>query len=85
MDMGDGGRDFYEVFSPEIRDTPLFHGLDEILRKIEFHCGLAYGTLSHMSETTKTASEIITSQQRSYSTVKDIQTCLLYTSDAADE
>lgn len=74
MDMGDGGRDFYEVFSPEIRDTPLFHGLDEILRKIEFHCGLAYGTLSHMSETTKTASEIITSQQRSYSTVKDIQT-----------
>lgn len=73
MDMGDGGKDFYEVFSPEIRDSSLFHGLDEIVRKIEFQCGLAYGSLSHMEQTAKTAAEITTSQQRSYSTVKDMQ------------
>lgn len=73
MDMGDDGKDFYEVFSPEIRDSSLFRGLDEIVRKIEFQCGLAYGSLSHMEQTAKTAAEITTSQQRSYSTVKDIQ------------
>ena len=73
LDMGDGGRDFYEVFSPQIRDSSLFNGLNGIIRKIEFLCGLAYGTLSDMEFTAKTATEINTSQQRSYSTVKDIQ------------
>ena len=73
LDMGDGGRDFYEVFSPDIRDSSLFNGLNGILKKIEFLCGLAYGTLSDMEFTAKTATEINTSQQRSYSTVKDIQ------------
>lgn len=74
LDMGDGGRDFYEVFSPQIRDSSLFNGLNGIIKKIEFLCGLAYGTLSDMEFTAKTATEINTSQQRSYSTVKDIQT-----------
>ena len=73
MDMGDGGRDFYEVFSPNIRDSSLFNGLNGIIKKIEFLCGLAYGTISDMEFTAKTATEINTSQQRSYSTVKDIQ------------
>ena len=73
LDMGDGGRDFYEVFSPQIRDSSLFNGLNGIIKKIEFLCGLAYGTLSDMEFTAKTATEINTSQQRSYSTVKDIQ------------
>ena len=66
----------FEVFSPAIRDTSLFNGLNEILRKIEFNCGLAYGTLSNAQETEKTATEIINSKQRSYSTVKDIQNAL---------
>ena len=73
LDMGDGGRDFYEVFSPQIRDSSLFNGLNGIIKKIEFLCGLAYGTISDMEFTAKTATEINTSQQRSYSTVKDIQ------------
>ena len=70
LDNKDG---FYQVFSPQIRDTSLFNGLNEILRKIEFTCGLAYGTLSKMVEVAKTATEIQMSQQRSYSTVVDIQ------------
>ncbi|WP_105300921.1 phage portal protein [Anaerococcus marasmi] len=73
LDMGDGGRDFYEVFSPDIRDSSLFNGLNEILKRIEFLCGLANGTLSDVEFTAKTATEIKTSQQRSHSTVKDIQ------------
>ena len=66
----------FEAFSPAIRDTSLFNGLNEILRKIEFNCGLAYGTLSNAQDTDKTATEIINSKQRSYATVKDIQNVL---------
>ena len=65
--------DFYNVFSPNIRDISLFNGLNEILRQIEFICGLAYGTFSKNTETEKTATEIKASKQRSFSTVKDIQ------------
>ena len=64
---------FYKVFSPQIRDISLFNGLNNILRKIEFICGLAYGTLSDVNDTEKTAEEIKASKQRSFSTVKDIQ------------
>lgn len=62
-----------ETFSPEIRDTSLFNGLNQLLRRIEFSCGLAYGTLSDINETDKTATEVKASKQRSYATVSDIQ------------
>ncbi|OSA95622.1 UNVERIFIED_ORG: phage capsid protein [Clostridium botulinum] len=62
-----------EVFSPSIRDTSLFNGLNNLLRRIEFNTGLAYGTLSDVQETDKTAEEIKSSKQRSYASVKKIQ------------
>lgn len=65
-----------KTFSPEIRDSSLFNGLNNLLRRIEFNCGLAYGTLSDINDTDKTATEIKASKQRSYSTVKDIQKSL---------
>ncbi|CEK35449.1 bacteriophage portal protein, SPP1 Gp6-like protein,phage portal protein, putative, A118 family,Phage portal protein, SPP1 Gp6-like [[Clostridium] sordellii] len=65
-----------DTFSPGIRDENLFNGLNNILRRIEFNCGLAYGTLSDINDVSKTATEIKTSKQRSYSTVKDIQKSL---------
>ena len=37
---------FYNVFSPEIRDSAQFNYFNRILQRIEFNCGLAYGTLS---------------------------------------
>lgn len=70
LDQRDG---FYEVFSPEIRDSSLFNGLNKILRRIEFAVGLAYGTISEVDEVEKSATEIKASKQRSYSTVVDIQ------------
>ena len=73
LDQKDG---FYEVFNPDIRDESLFNGLNKILMKIEFLCGLAYGTLSDVQIVTKTAEEIKASKQRSYSTVVDIQKAL---------
>ncbi len=50
--------------------------MNNLLRRIEFNCGLAYGTLSDVNDVSKTATEIKTSKQRSYSTVKDIQKSL---------
>ena len=74
----DGGQgDLYKVFSPEIRDTSLFNGLDKFLKRIEFACCLSYGSISDPKETVeKTAEEIRTSKQRSYAAVRDIQTAL---------
>lgn len=70
------GKQLLDTFSPNIRDTNLFNGLNNLLRRIEFNCGLAYGTLSDINDVSKTATEIKTSKQRSYSTVKDIQKSL---------
>lgn len=66
----------WNIYSPEIRDSSLFNGLNELLRQAEFLCGLSYGTLSKETETAKTATEIKASKQRMYQTVKDIQKSL---------
>lgn len=71
--LGFDNEEMYKVYSPNIRDVSLFNGLNQLLRKIEFKCGLAYGVLSDAQESDKTAEEIKSSKQRSYSTVKDIQ------------
>ena len=77
--MGNGiadhttGKPLFNVYSPDIRDQSFFNGYNRIIQKVEFNCGLAYGTLSDPQSVEKTAEEIKTSKQRSYSTVKDIQ------------
>ena len=76
LDIDKKDESFYSVFNPEIRDTSYFNGLNKLLQRIEFNCGLAYGTLSDVQETAKTATEIKTSKQRSYATVTDIQKSL---------
>ncbi|MDE5752937.1 MAG: phage portal protein [Oscillospiraceae bacterium] len=65
--------DFYNVFSPDIRDSAQFNYFNRILQRIEFNCGLAYGTLSDPQTVEKTAEEIKTSKQRSYTQVSAIQ------------
>ena len=72
-DIQTTGQPFIETFSPDIRDTSLFNGLNRIFQRIEFNCGLAYGTLSDISTVEKTAEEIKTSKQRSYTNVCAIQ------------
>lgn len=64
---------FYNIFSPEIRDSSYFNYFNRILQRIEFNCGLAYGTLSDPQTVDKTAEEIKTSKQRSYTHVSAIQ------------
>lgn len=67
---------FFKEWTPTLREAELVAGLDDILRKIEFNTGLAYGTLSNVQTTDKTAEEIKASKQRSYSTVSEIQKSL---------
>lgn len=69
----------YEVFSPAIRDESYARGIDKILRKIEFNCSLAYGTISDPQNVDKTAEEIRSSKQRSYAAVSDMQQSLQVT------
>lgn len=68
--------DFFREWSPELREEELAKGLNRILRQVEFNCGFAYGTLSEVSDTEKTAEEIRASKQRSYATVSDNQKAL---------
>lgn len=69
----DANAGFLKEFSPAIRDESLFHGLNEFMRKIEFLCGLAYGTLSDPNDVAHTATEIKLSKQRSYTAVSAMQ------------
>lgn len=70
------GKTLFEVFAPTLRDESYRRGLDAMLKRIEFQCGLAYGTLSDPQNVDKTAEEIRNSKQRSYTTVKDLQRAL---------
>lgn len=64
---------FLKEFAPEIRDSSLFNGLNKLFRKIEFLCGLAYGTISEVNDIERTATEIKASKQRSYTTIAKMQ------------
>ena len=66
----------FNTFSPEIRDASYFNALNQILRRIEDGCGLAYGTISQVDDVEKTAEEIKLSKQRSFDRVHDMQEAL---------
>ena len=68
--------DSIQTFSPAIRDESLFNGLNHILQRIEFNVGLAYGTLSNPTDIEKTAEEIRSSKQRSFTQVSKMQSAL---------
>jgi A118 family predicted phage portal protein len=84
--IGEDG--FFHEFTPEFRNAAIQSGLDAILKKIEYTCGLAYGTISDPQTVDKTATEIVSSKQRTFSTIKDMRkavtaclTQLLYAMD----
>lgn len=71
-----GEQTLFNVFAPALRDESYLRGLDSALKRIEFQCGLAYGTLSDPQNVDKTATEVLASKQRSYATVRSIQHAL---------
>ncbi len=74
LDTGEDG--FYKEFSPDLRDEGFIRGQNKIKQEIEFQSNLAYGTLSDPNVEDKTATEIKTSKQRSYSAVSQMQRSL---------
>lgn len=79
--MSDENKGKWNIFSPEIRDNPMFNGLNELLRQAEIQSGLQVGTLCKPELIEKTATEIKTGKQDYYVTVSDIQTQLQYAFD----
>lgn len=69
--VGEG--DLFKEWTPTLREQNFLNGLSAIYRRIELACGLAYGTLSDPELVAKTATEIMGSKQRTYSTIRDIQ------------
>lgn len=76
VDSGAVSKPYLEVFSPEIRHESYKQGWNEQLRRIEFACNLAYGTLSDPGTVDRTATEIEASKQRSYTFICDCQKAL---------
>ena len=66
----------FEDWTPTLRETNILNGLDAILKKIEFNCGLAQGTISDPSSVALTATEIKMSRQRTFATITDTQKSL---------
>lgn len=71
-----GDSNFYQEFSPDLRDEGFIRGQNKIKQEIEFQCNLAYGTISDPNAVDKTATEINASKQRSYSSVALMQSSL---------
>ena len=76
VDIQQGDKELYNVFSPTIRDESYVNGLNQLLMRIEDLCGLSRGTLSDANEEAKTATELRIQKQRSYATVADNQMAL---------
>lgn len=68
----------YQIFSPQIRDTSLFNGLNQLLMRIEDVCQISRGTLSEVTAEARTATELKILKQRTYAANKDIQDALKY-------
>ena len=68
--------DFFNEFSPALRQDGFIAGLEEYRRDIEFDIGLSYGDLSRPQYVEKTATEINASKNRKRNTVNHIQTQL---------
>lgn len=73
-----GVSNFYQEFTPQLRDESFIRGLNKIKQEIEFQCHLAYGTISDPQTIEKTATEVNASKQRSYASVSQMQKSLEY-------
>ena len=73
VDINGDKDDFYQEFSPALRQDGFIAGLEEIKRGIEFSVGLAYGDLSNPQYVEKTATEVNVAKIRKRNTVDKIQ------------
>ena len=76
LDAGAGGDEVLRVFSPALRDVSIINGLNRVVMFIEDACGIARGTFSDPNTVSKTATEVRSMRQRTFSTVSVIQRSL---------
>lgn len=76
-----GDADFFQFINPEMRDEPLYRGFQQILQRIEYNVGLAFGTISDPQSVEKTATEILAAKQRQFVTEGAIQQAFQSTLD----
>ena len=76
LDAGGQDDSLFKEWSPELREINILNGLNSILKRIEYACGMAYGTLSDPNIEAKTATEIQTSKQRTFAMITDTQKAL---------
>jgi len=74
--INSGNDALFEDWTPTLRGSEIAEGLNEILRRIEFGTGLAYGTLSDAQNIDRTAEEFRASKQRSYTHICEIQAAI---------
>ena len=70
---GGGNGELLKTFSPALRDQSLINGLNRILMFFEDASGVARGTFSDPCQTARTATEIRSMRQRTFTTVAGIQ------------
>ena len=74
----------YNIFSPDLRDASLVHGLNVILMRIEDKALISRGTISDATiAEAKTATELMLQKNRNYEANKNIQKSLQKTLDDA--
>jgi len=71
-----GTGDLFTEWTPTLREANILNALDAILKRIEFTCGLAQGTISDPNSVALTATEIKMSKQRTYATITETQEAL---------
>lgn len=74
-DIGKANK-LFDDYTPEFREAQIKSGLNDVKWEIEFACGLAYGTISDPNVEAKTATEVKSSQQRTYVTITNTQKAL---------
>lgn len=76
LDACCSSNELFKTFAPELRDKSLINGLNRIIMLVEDACGIARGTFSDPSEIAKTATEVRSMRQRTYTTVSAIRESL---------
>jgi len=74
IDLGES--DTYQPYAPQLRDTSMINGLNNILMRIEDVVALSRGTIADVTAEARTATEIRILKQRSYSSNLEIQKAL---------
>ena len=77
--------EMFHDFSPALRNTSYSYRLQEIFKRIEENCGLAYGTISDPQTIERTATEVKHSKERMQATVNAIQTEMQYALESTFE